>query len=77
MLVARFGAGSVFKDVDDIDPGDDFVERITDAVADPPGEAEPGLRIGRGAHLRRIGRGGGPGDQRHEIGRASCRERVS
>lgn len=33
VLVARFGAGSVFKDVDDIDPGDDFVERITDAVA--------------------------------------------
>ncbi|HEY3339327.1 MAG TPA: glycerophosphodiester phosphodiesterase family protein [Propionicimonas sp.] len=33
VLVGRFGAESVFKDVDDIDPGDDFVERITEAVA--------------------------------------------
>lgn len=33
VLVARFGAGTVFKDVDDIEPGEDFVERITDAVA--------------------------------------------
>ncbi len=33
MLVARFGAESVFKDVDDIEPGDDFVEKITGAVA--------------------------------------------
>ena len=33
VLVARFGAASVFKDVDDIEPGDDFVDRITDAVA--------------------------------------------
>jgi glycerophosphoryl diester phosphodiesterase len=33
VLVSRFGAESVFKDVDDIEPGDDFVERITEAVA--------------------------------------------
>lgn len=33
VLVARFGVESVFKDVDDIEPGDDFVDRITDAVA--------------------------------------------
>jgi glycerophosphoryl diester phosphodiesterase len=33
VLVERFGAESVFKDVDDIEPGDDFVERITEAVA--------------------------------------------
>ena len=33
VLVARFGSGTVFKDVDDIEPGEDFVERITDAVA--------------------------------------------
>jgi glycerophosphoryl diester phosphodiesterase len=33
VLVDRFGAESVFKDVDDIEPGDDFVERITEAVA--------------------------------------------
>lgn len=33
VLVARFGAESVFKDVDDIEPGDDFVDRITQAVA--------------------------------------------
>ena len=33
VLVARFGAESVFKDVNDIEPGDDFVERITEAVA--------------------------------------------
>ncbi|MFT3862317.1 toll/interleukin-1 receptor domain-containing protein [Micropruina sp.] len=33
VLVARFGAGSVFKDVDAIEPGEDFVERITEAVA--------------------------------------------
>ncbi len=32
VLVSRFGAESVFKDVDDIDPGDDFVDRITEAV---------------------------------------------
>ena len=32
MLVARFGEGVVFKDVDSIQPGDDFVEAITDAV---------------------------------------------
>jgi glycerophosphoryl diester phosphodiesterase len=33
VLVCRFGAGSVFKDVDDIEPGEDFVEKITEAVA--------------------------------------------
>ncbi|HEY3409821.1 MAG TPA: toll/interleukin-1 receptor domain-containing protein, partial [Propionicimonas sp.] len=33
VLVDRFGAESVFKDVDDIEPGDDFVQRITEAVA--------------------------------------------
>lgn len=33
VLVARFGVESVFKDVDDIEPGDDFVDRITEAVA--------------------------------------------
>ncbi len=32
VLVSRFGVESVFKDVDDIDPGDDFVEQITAAV---------------------------------------------
>ena len=31
-LEARFGAERVFKDVDSIDPGDDFVERIRGAV---------------------------------------------
>ena len=31
-LGARFGEDNVFKDVDSIDPGDDFVERITGAV---------------------------------------------
>jgi glycerophosphoryl diester phosphodiesterase len=33
VLVARFGSEAVFKDVDDIEPGEDFVERITEAVA--------------------------------------------
>jgi TIR domain len=31
-LADRFGGGQVFKDVDSIDPGDDFVEVITRAV---------------------------------------------
>ena len=31
-LVDTFGANQVFKDVDNIEPGDDFVERITEAV---------------------------------------------
>jgi hypothetical protein len=31
-LAARFGAGRVFKDVDSLDPGDDFAEVITAAV---------------------------------------------
>jgi outer membrane protein assembly factor BamD (BamD/ComL family) len=33
VLVEHFPAEQVFKDVDNIDPGDDFVERITGAVA--------------------------------------------
>ena len=33
VLVEHFPAEQVFKDVDNIDPGDDFVERITAAVA--------------------------------------------
>lgn len=33
VLVGRFGAESVFKDVDDIEPGDDFIDKITEAVA--------------------------------------------
>ena len=33
MLVEHFSAEQVFKDVDNIDPGDHFVERITGAVA--------------------------------------------
>ena len=33
VLVARFGSEAVFKDVDDIEPGEDFVDRITEAVA--------------------------------------------
>jgi glycerophosphoryl diester phosphodiesterase len=33
VLVAELGADRVFKDVDDIEPGDDFVERIQSAVA--------------------------------------------
>ena len=33
VLVEHFSAEQVFKDVDNIDPGDDFVERITGAVA--------------------------------------------
>jgi hypothetical protein len=32
-LEARFGEEQIFKDVDSIDPGEDFVERITAAVA--------------------------------------------
>src|SRR5690349_12629164 len=28
----RFGADQVFKDVDNIDPGDDFIDKITTAV---------------------------------------------
>ncbi len=32
LLVSRFGSESVFKDVDSIEPGDDFVEKITEAV---------------------------------------------
>jgi hypothetical protein len=32
VLAERFGEGVVFKDVDSIQPGDDFVEVITDAV---------------------------------------------
>ncbi|HEY9378278.1 MAG TPA: toll/interleukin-1 receptor domain-containing protein [Jiangellaceae bacterium] len=32
VMVERFGAEQVFKDVDNIEPGDDFVERITSAV---------------------------------------------
>ena len=31
-MVEQFGVERVFKDVDNIDPGDDFVERITSAV---------------------------------------------
>jgi hypothetical protein len=33
VLVEHFSAEQVFKDVDNIEPGDDFVERITAAVA--------------------------------------------
>ena len=33
MLVEHFPAEQVFKDVDNIEPGEDFVERITAAVA--------------------------------------------
>lgn len=33
VLAATFGAEAVFKDVNDIEPGEDFVEKITDAVA--------------------------------------------
>jgi polar amino acid transport system substrate-binding protein len=33
LLIEHFPAEQVFKDVDNIDPGDDFVERITAAVA--------------------------------------------
>ncbi|MBK8459165.1 MAG: TIR domain-containing protein, partial [Micropruina sp.] len=32
-MVGRFGTSNVFKDVDDINPGDDFVEQIAGAVA--------------------------------------------
>jgi hypothetical protein len=32
-LAAHFGAGVVFKDVDSIEPGDDFAEKITAAVS--------------------------------------------
>ena len=32
-LAARFGASNIFKDVDDIEPGEDFVDKITAAVA--------------------------------------------
>jgi hypothetical protein len=32
VLVEHFSAEQVFKDVDNIDPGDEFVERITTAV---------------------------------------------
>ena len=32
VLVAELGADRVFKDVDDIEPGDDFVERLQSAV---------------------------------------------
>src|SRR4029450_445034 len=32
VLVAELGPDRVFKDVDDIEPGDDFVERIQSAV---------------------------------------------
>ncbi len=32
-LAARFGAPKIFKDVDDIEPGEDFVDKITAAVA--------------------------------------------
>ena len=31
-LTERFGEGQVFKDIDSIAPGDDFVEVITEAV---------------------------------------------
>ena len=33
LLGEQFGADQVFKDIDDIDPGDDFVEKITRAVS--------------------------------------------
>jgi len=33
VLSARFGPEQIFKDVDDIEPGDDFVDRITGAVS--------------------------------------------
>ena len=33
MLMEHFPAEQVFKDVDNIDPGDDFVELITGPVA--------------------------------------------
>ena len=32
MLVEHFSAEQIFKDVDHIEPGEDFVERITAAV---------------------------------------------
>ena len=31
-LRARFGPDQIFKDVDNIDPGDDFIDKITTAV---------------------------------------------
>lgn len=31
-LTDRFGQSQIFKDIDSIEPGDDFVQRITDAV---------------------------------------------
>jgi hypothetical protein len=33
-LESRFGAGRVFRDVDDINPGEDFVQRLETALAD-------------------------------------------
>lgn len=33
-LESRFGAGRVFRDVDDISPGEDFVQRLETALAD-------------------------------------------
>jgi hypothetical protein len=33
-LESRFGAGRVFRDVDDISPGEDFVQRLDTALAD-------------------------------------------
>ena len=33
VLASRYGTQSVFKDVDDIEPGEDFVDKITAAVA--------------------------------------------
>ena len=33
VLASRYGAQSVFKDVDDIEPGEDFIDTITAAVA--------------------------------------------
>ncbi|MGB7963090.1 MAG: toll/interleukin-1 receptor domain-containing protein, partial [Propionicimonas sp.] len=32
VMISRFGADQVFKDVDNINPGDDFVERLAQAV---------------------------------------------
>ena len=32
LLTQEFGSEQIFKDVDDIDPGDNFVERLTEAV---------------------------------------------
>jgi len=73
-LAASLGADRVFKDVDSIEPGDDFAEVISDAVSDDASSlALPPVGCGRRENRGRPLEGGGcrPG----ELGRPGAHHR--